>query len=71
MTALVTPLAPIMQGFFTERLAQRRAGEHTIAAYRDTFRLLLAFAQQQHRCQSPESVETSSMRFGWNLEPLR
>jgi integrase/recombinase XerD len=43
----VSTLAPIMQGFFTERLAQRRASEHTVAAYRDTFRLLLRYAQQQ------------------------
>jgi integrase/recombinase XerD len=43
----VTALAPIMQAFFTERLAQRRASEHTVAAYRDTFRLLLTYAQQQ------------------------
>ena len=37
----MTALAPILQGFFTERLAQRRASAHTVAAYRDTFRLLL------------------------------
>lgn len=43
----MTTLAPIMQGFFTERLAQRRASAHTVAAYRDTFRLLLRYAQQQ------------------------
>jgi integrase/recombinase XerD len=43
----VTTLAPIMQGFFTERLAQRRASQHTVTAYRDTFRLLLRYAQQQ------------------------
>ena len=43
----MSALAPIMQGFFTERLAQRRASEHTVAAYRDTFRLLLRYAQQQ------------------------
>jgi hypothetical protein len=43
----VSALAPIMQGFFTERLAQRRASEHMVAAYRDTFRLLLRYAQQQ------------------------
>jgi site-specific recombinase XerD len=36
-----------MQGFFTERLAQRRASQHTVTAYRDTFRLLLRYAQQQ------------------------
>jgi integrase/recombinase XerD len=41
----VTALAPTLQAFFTERLlAQRGASPNTIAAYRDTFRLLLAFA---------------------------
>jgi integrase/recombinase XerD len=41
----VSTLAPVMEGFFTERLlAQRRASPHTIASYRDTFRLLLGFA---------------------------
>ena len=43
----MTALAPILQGFFTERLAQRQASPHTVAAYRDTFSLLLRFAQQQ------------------------
>ena len=44
----MTLLAPTMQAFFTERLiTQRHASAHTIASYRDTFRLLLAFAQQQ------------------------
>jgi site-specific recombinase XerD len=43
----VSALAPTLQAFFTERLdRQRRASPHTIAAYRDTFRLLLAFASQ-------------------------
>jgi site-specific recombinase XerD len=43
----VTSLAPIMQGFFTDRLADRRASKHTVAAYRDTFRLLLRYAQRE------------------------
>ena len=44
----VTDLAPILQGFFTDRLArQKKASPHTVAAYRDTCRLLLAFAQEQ------------------------
>jgi site-specific recombinase XerD len=44
----VTALAPVLQAFFTERLiAQRQVSGHTVAAYRDTFRLLLAFAQQR------------------------
>ena len=41
----MTALAPVLQAFFTDRLiAQRRASPHTIAGYRDTFRLLLRFA---------------------------
>jgi integrase/recombinase XerD len=43
----VTALAPTLEAFFTERLAaQRQASPHTMAAYRDTFRLLLAFTWQ-------------------------
>ncbi len=38
----------LLQGFFTERLIrQRQASPHTIAGYRDTFRLLLRFAADQ------------------------
>ena len=41
----MTALAPTLQAFFTDRLArQRDASPHTIAAYRDTWRLLLGFA---------------------------
>jgi len=44
----MTLLAPALQTFFTERLiTQRNASPQTIAAYRDTFRLLLAFARSQ------------------------
>ena len=40
-------LAPILQGFFTDKLTtQKHASPHTISAYRDTWRLLLTFAQQ-------------------------
>src|SRR6478609_727310 len=41
----MTDLAPLLQGFFTDRLQrQRHASPHTIAAYRDAFTLLLQFA---------------------------
>jgi integrase/recombinase XerD len=44
----MTLLAPTLQAWFTDRLlTQRNASPHTIAAYRDTLRLLLTFAQQQ------------------------
>jgi site-specific recombinase XerD len=46
--ATMTDLAPLVQGFFTDRLMrQRQASPHTIAAYRDTVKLLLGFAHQQ------------------------
>ncbi len=44
----MTALAPTLQAFFTDRLIrQRNASAHTIAAYRDTLRLLLAYAADQ------------------------
>lgn len=44
----MTDLAPILQGFFTDRLArQKKASPNTVAAYRDTCRLLLAFARDK------------------------
>jgi site-specific recombinase XerD len=46
----MTPLAPLLEAFFSDRLQrQRRASPHTIAAYRDAFRLLLAFAEKHLR----------------------
>jgi site-specific recombinase XerD len=44
----MSTLAPTLQAFFTDRLIrQRQASPHTIAAYRDTFKLLLAFTADQ------------------------
>ena len=41
----MSALAPTVQAFFTQRLLrERNASPHTIAAYRDTIRLLLRFA---------------------------
>ena len=54
-----TPLSPLLQRFFTERLMQQRqASPHTIKSYRDTFRQLLRFARRNlHR-------EPSDLDFG-------
>jgi integrase/recombinase XerD len=42
------PFPALLQLFFSNRLQQQRhVSPHTIAAYRDTFRLLLAYAQEQ------------------------
>ena len=39
----MSAVAPTLEAFFTQRLiSQKRASRHTIAAYRDGFRLLLA-----------------------------
>jgi len=48
-------LAPTLQAFFVDRLAkQRHASPRTVIAYRDTFRLLLCFMQQQTGKQPSE-----------------
>ena len=44
----ISTLPTLVQAFFMDRLMQQRqASPHTIASYRDTFRLLLQFAQQR------------------------
>ena len=51
----MTLIAPTLQAFFTDRLArQRQASPRTIAAYRDTMRLLLTFVHQ--RTGTPPSM---------------
>lgn len=48
-------LARLLERFFTERLTrQRDSSGHTVAAYRDTFRLLLGYAQL--RLKKPPSA---------------
>lgn len=45
----------LLESFFTERLMrQRKASPHTIASYRDTFRLLVSFAQRRLKRQPCE-----------------
>lgn len=45
----MSALATTLQAFFTERLIrQRQVSPNTVGAYRDTLRLLLAFASEQH-----------------------
>jgi integrase/recombinase XerD len=57
----VTALAPVLQAFFTDRLArQRHARGQTIAAYRDTWRLLLAFAAK-HTGKQPSKLDVADL----------
>ncbi len=54
-------LATLLQAFFLERLtAQRNASPQTVAAYRDSFRLLLEFAQQ-YVGKAPERLELTDL----------
>src|SRR5262249_34564506 len=49
-------LANLLEAFFLERLMQqRRVSPHTVASYRDTFRLLLQFTEKRLR-KAPSSV---------------
>jgi integrase/recombinase XerD len=51
----MSALAPTLQAFFTDRLAsQKNASPNTIAAYRDSWRLLLRFASQRTRTKPSE-----------------
>jgi len=56
-TASADPGFPaLLQDFFLERLiAQRNTSPQTVAAYRDSFRLFLQFAQQ-HTGKAPERL---------------
>lgn len=46
----ISSLPALIERFFTERLMrQQHASAHTVASYRDTFRLLLGFASEQRR----------------------
>lgn len=57
----MSSLAPILEAFFTERLlTQRQVSPHTVASYRDTFRLLLAFAQQRTG-KAPSRLEVADL----------
>jgi len=57
MKTTTLSLAPLLERFFTQRLMQQRqASPHTIISYRDTFRLLLKFAQ--HQLHTPPALLT-------------
>jgi integrase/recombinase XerD len=53
--------AALLQAYFTERLiGQRNASPHTIASHRDTFRLLLGFAQKALK-KAPTALALSDL----------
>ena len=68
MTAASLP--PLLQRFFTDRLCrQLGASSHTIACYRDTFRLLLHFASQRLR-HSPSELNLEDLNAAFLVQFL-
>jgi integrase/recombinase XerD len=57
----MTALAPTLQAFFSTRLtSQYGASPHTVAAYRDTWRLLLGYAAQS-TATAPTELDLSQL----------
>jgi len=57
----MTALAPTLQAFFTDRLVrQRHASGHTVAAYRDTLRLLLGYAAER-TARAPSALDIADL----------
>jgi integrase/recombinase XerD len=57
----VSSLAPTLQSYMTEHLIrQRQASPHTVAAYRDAFKLLLVFAQRRTG-KPPSKLEVADL----------
>jgi len=60
----MSALAPTLQAFFTERLLrQRHASPQTVAAYRDSLKLLVDFASRQARKQ-PNQLDLADLNAG-------
>jgi integrase/recombinase XerD len=57
----MSALAPTLQAFFTDRLLrQRQASPHTVAAYRDTLRMLLGYAADRTG-QQPSQLDLADV----------
>ncbi len=57
----MSSLAPIIEAFFTQRLnRQVNASAHTVASYRDTLKLLLAYAQDRTG-KSPSTLDLADL----------
>ena len=56
----MTALAPVLQTFFTHRLAQRGVSPHTVTSYRDTWRLLVRYARD-HTGTAPSALDLAQI----------
>ena len=72
-TSPMTSLAPVLQGFFTEHLARGGVSPHTVASYRDTFRLLLRYARDQAGKPPSrlEPLQTHRSARSWGKSSMR
>lgn len=67
----MTLVAGLLEAFFCDRLQrQRNASPNTVAAYRDTFRLLLVFAQERLR-KPPTALPLADLDAGLVLAFLQ
>jgi integrase/recombinase XerD len=70
----MSALAPLLESFFTDGLVvQRAASPHTIAAYRDALKLLLAYAAEQTG-KTPSQLDVADLdaaRIGAFLDHLQ
>jgi integrase/recombinase XerD len=61
MKRAMTNLPRLLEAFFLDRLIQqRRVSPYTVASYRDTFRLLLRFAEQQLK-KAPSALRLADL----------
>jgi integrase/recombinase XerD len=56
----VSRLAPILQGFTDQLRRQRQASPHTVAAYRDSLRLLIGYAANA-TAKQPVDLEVTDL----------
>jgi len=64
-------LPSLVQRFFTQRLLEQQGlSPHTVASYRDTFRLLLAFAAQ-HVGRAPSNLQMEELDVSFIEKFLR
>lgn len=63
-----TPLAPLLERFFTDRLLrQRQVSPYAIASYRDRFRLFLTFARATAHAAGATQFRGGGRSVDWRV----
>ena len=64
MTKTDADFPALLQAFFTDRLMrQRQTSSHSIASYRDTFRLLFSFVEHRVKKRPPRRLDELDAPF--------